>query len=758
MAFAETANLVATLSLKGNFNSQIRAATKGLNTLEGKLGQTSVRMSRAGQQIGAGIRNIGKLALVTGGIVAANVAVGLNSLIELEKATTQTTAALKSTGNAAGQTSRSIRTLAEQYEALNATIDDTVIQQGANVLLTFTNIRKDAFEPALAAALDLSVAMGQDLSSSILQVGKALNDPTRGLLALRRVGVQFTAAQEKQIKALQKSGDVLGAQRVILAELNKEFGGSFLAGGTTTAGKVAKFTDSIEDLQRALATALLPTIGKVADKLSAFLADPAVIRQVSELGDKIAGLFSEENITAGADALKGLFNAAKAAAPALTAAAQVTGQVISTAVRMFTSLPKELQALVIGGLAVNKLTGGLVTNLAGGLISAVISSFRGMMNVNAAVVNVNGAVGGVGGAVRGASTNALSGLLVKAVGLGIGIGGAALLTAGVQQGGVGGAAMGAGGAAGLIAGGAMIAGPLGAIAGGIAAMGVTLLQIRDQSSRQAAEIKTGLDQSIAGKTLPELQRALGGVDAGIAKIRANPLLTLVSGDALTSLQSMQASLQSEIANRQADRSSDAIERQRAAAFDQSTEAAIVTSGAATVAAIARQDVAGSVKSLLAGIRARSAAKFGGTGLGKTAEEATFARNQIRASNRILASTQSTERKIARLTTIQEQLRASGDTKTAGKLSGKIEALKAKSDEAKRATTGAIAAAKSAATAGSNAVAAAVRASRPFVNTVVTVNVSAAGVSKSVVQQTRYGPGNGSAGGGSNLSPWLMGAG
>ena len=48
----------------------------------------------------------------------------------------------------------------------------------------------------------MSTAFGQDLQSSAIQLGKALNDPVAGIGALQRIGVQFTEAQKNTIKAL----------------------------------------------------------------------------------------------------------------------------------------------------------------------------------------------------------------------------------------------------------------------------------------------------------------------------------------------------------------------------------------------------------------------------------------------------------------------------------------------------------------------------------------------------------------------------
>src|SRR5574338_1231053 len=98
-----------------------------------------------------------------------------------------------------------------------AAVDDEVVASGANLLRTFTSIKGEAFEPTLAAALDMSAVLGTDLPSNVQLLGKALNDPTAGLTRLTRAGVVFTAQQKEQIKTLQASGDTLGAQKVILA-------------------------------------------------------------------------------------------------------------------------------------------------------------------------------------------------------------------------------------------------------------------------------------------------------------------------------------------------------------------------------------------------------------------------------------------------------------------------------------------------------------------------------------------------------------
>lgn len=145
-------------------------------------------------------------------------------------------------------------------------VSDEEIQSGENMLLTFTNIGKKVLPDATKTMLDMSVALGQDTKNSAIQLGKALNDPINGVTALRRVGVTFTEAQQKQIETLQKSGDLLGAQKVVLKELQTEFGGSAEAAGKTFAGQMNILKNSVNDLEESIGQLLVGAIGPIIPK------------------------------------------------------------------------------------------------------------------------------------------------------------------------------------------------------------------------------------------------------------------------------------------------------------------------------------------------------------------------------------------------------------------------------------------------------------------------------------------------------------
>jgi len=189
-----------------------------------------------------------------------------------QKANAQTAAVIKSTGGAAHVTAKQIGELTGSLSKQTG-IQDDVIQSGANMLLTFTNVRNevgkgnDIFTQATKVVTDMSVALGQDMTQSAIQLGKALNDPIKGVTALQRVGVTFTEQQKNQIKVLVETGNTMGAQKIILAELTKEFGGS-AAAQATSAGKMAVAWDNFKE---SAGNALLPVLNKVFGFLSSGL-------------------------------------------------------------------------------------------------------------------------------------------------------------------------------------------------------------------------------------------------------------------------------------------------------------------------------------------------------------------------------------------------------------------------------------------------------------------------------------------------------
>jgi phage-related protein len=290
---ASKAELALILSLVDDVTSTAKTV-KG--ELEG-IGKEGMSVQKVIGDLG----NIGFGILKAGAIIgaAAITAVGaaltscVKDAMDFQQVAAQTEAVIKSTGGAAGMTTEEILAMADALQTTTRFSDDAILQ-GQNLLLTFTNIGEDVFPAATQAMLDMATALGTDASGSAIQLGKALNDPTKGIAALTRVGVVFTDEQKKLIKSLQESGDLAGAQAVILQELQKEFGGSAEAAGKTFAGQLDILKNRFGDLKKDIGMKFLPVLTQVGQALMDTLAKPevkaAIDGIITAIGNFAAGL------------------------------------------------------------------------------------------------------------------------------------------------------------------------------------------------------------------------------------------------------------------------------------------------------------------------------------------------------------------------------------------------------------------------------------------------------------------------------------
>lgn len=245
-----------------------------------------------------GISALGGSAIGVG-IALSGVAVGLTSIVnagrEQLKATRLTEAVLTSTGGAAGVTAQQIESLASSLSRISG-VQDEVIQSGENVLLTFTSVRNevgkgnDVFTQATKASLDMSAALGGDLQSNIIRVGKALQDPVGGLTALRRVGVNVDELSVK-VKALVASGNKLGAQKAIIRELGTEFGGAAAA----AADPFSKLNVEVDELKESLGKAIIPAMSQFVGLISKAASKIPDLSNIGGSKTGKGGLFDDKN-------------------------------------------------------------------------------------------------------------------------------------------------------------------------------------------------------------------------------------------------------------------------------------------------------------------------------------------------------------------------------------------------------------------------------------------------------------------------------
>ena len=265
--------------------AETRAHGRAANTTSREI----ERVSR-GALAGSGIfRGFGRsIAFASAGFLggaglAAAISGTFNELKNQIAVAAQTNAVLKSTGAVAGITAKGIDNLAQSQRRLSG-VDDELIGRGLDWLLTFRQIRNEAgkgndiFDQAAKATLNLAVATAQlhgtevDLASATTLIGKALNDPIRGLTALQRVGVQFDNQQRKQIKTFMDAGDIMSAQKIVLKELDMELGASAKSYGQTMPGAISRAREAVKNLAASLLTGLTPAIQDGANRLEEWIS------------------------------------------------------------------------------------------------------------------------------------------------------------------------------------------------------------------------------------------------------------------------------------------------------------------------------------------------------------------------------------------------------------------------------------------------------------------------------------------------------
>jgi hypothetical protein len=249
-----------------------RAADTYSQSIVAKMARTGESFSRLGQTL---TTNLSLPLMAIGGL-------SIKAFTEQEDAIAKMEAVIKSTGGVAGVTSKHITDLSSSLQE-TTTFADEVTTNAAALLLTFKGVRNemgegnDVFDRTIRASQDLSALLGKDLNESVMMLGKALQEPETGLTKLTRAGIQFSDQQKDQIKTLAESGDILGAQKIMLAEIESQFGGTAEAMAQTAGGKLKQAFNDLGEAGEAIGAEIAPILADVAG----FVAD--IIKKFTEL-------------------------------------------------------------------------------------------------------------------------------------------------------------------------------------------------------------------------------------------------------------------------------------------------------------------------------------------------------------------------------------------------------------------------------------------------------------------------------------------
>lgn len=306
--------------------------------------------------------------------------------------------------------------------ALATGVDDGQIKATQAKLLTFKELANTAdtvggsFDRATMAAIDMGAAGFGDAASNAVQLGKALNDPIKGVTALSRSGITFTAVEKKKLEALVKSGKVLEAQDFMLNAIEAQVGGTAAKSATASA----KMGIAFSQLGQNAGAALLPIADTMLPKV--IEATKVLEPQLEKTFGGIAALLTGGDATKGAADLSagisemgtslvsGLTNMLPGAVTAITsvftALATALGPMLpplATALmqglsQIASALPAILPPLITGLAGVIVAMAAALPGILGSLITAFIAGFTAIVGVLPTVIPalVNGLVSMIG--------------------------------------------------------------------------------------------------------------------------------------------------------------------------------------------------------------------------------------------------------------------------------------------------------------------------------------------------------------------------
>lgn len=335
--------------VSANADGAIKAFEKTGREAEKSLGKATRNIDA----LGAKMTKFGAVGLAAAGSMAA---LGTKFALAGERAATSNARIdqiNKSMGLFGDQTAQVTQRLIKYAEvtARQTGIDQNQIKLTQAKLLTFKELAATAnqvggaFDRATQAAIDLAAAGFGEAEQNATQLGKALNDPVKGLTALARSGVTFTNVEKDKIRTLVESGRLLDAQNTLLTAIETQVGGT--AKATSNASDRMKVAFS--QFQESIGQSLLPVFEDVTANLT------GLFQGFKSLNDATGGVAAK------------FVAFATVALGAVSAASLFAGQII-----------KARKALFVMDAATGTMTGKL-TGLSKGLIA-------GTALVSAAVV------------------------------------------------------------------------------------------------------------------------------------------------------------------------------------------------------------------------------------------------------------------------------------------------------------------------------------------------------------------------------------
>jgi hypothetical protein len=251
------------IPVTGNTAPLRSSLTRAQRDLQRFADKAKADMKRSAQAFG--------VAVVGAGLLASKMNGAYEAMATADARTLQITKSMGIFGAQAGAVSERLRKLARDT-ALNTGVDANAIKMTQAKLMTFRNLALTAneaggaFDRATKAAIDMAAAGFGEASQNAVQLGKALQDPIKGVTALARSGITFNDVEKAKIRTLVESNRVLEAQDMVLRAIEMQVGGTAVA----TANASDKMREGMRIVKEEIGRGLAPAFESLAGTAVSF--------------------------------------------------------------------------------------------------------------------------------------------------------------------------------------------------------------------------------------------------------------------------------------------------------------------------------------------------------------------------------------------------------------------------------------------------------------------------------------------------------
>lgn len=269
----------------------VKSRLTGLNVMVGgMMALKALSASIAAVGNAAGIAARGMMSLIKAGEEAKTEEARLRNVVKQ----------MGIYGNAADTVTDRLLSQADALELLTG-VDGEVITMTQSMLATFrdlagtANVTGGAFDRATQAAIDLAATGFGEARSNAIMLGKALQDPERGLTALRRTGTLTTDQIDKIKASFEATGDRAKYMDDVLAAVETQVKGTAAAtaNGTTRMGKA--FDQLREEIGKPISDQFDRLAQALMEQMPAFKKTAADIGKIisSALDQAVTGNYTQ---------------------------------------------------------------------------------------------------------------------------------------------------------------------------------------------------------------------------------------------------------------------------------------------------------------------------------------------------------------------------------------------------------------------------------------------------------------------------------